>query len=255
MDTNDIYRIAAEQSAIDLNCRADDFFSDKNKVVLSKQDERARKYLKLPHICSIVSYGSCAVASVGDERYAVPVKDLLDRYGTVNIFETPDVLSLDRFFAQYDAGVCFMAEYFLPQGTSDEPEIGYETKWLCQSDFKDLYLPEWSNALCSNRKELDVLGIGAYDNGKMAAFAACSADCENMWQIGIDVLPQYRGQGLSTALTVRLKNEILRRGKVPFYCAAWSNIRSVRNAISSGFRPAWVEIEVKSNQFIAGLSK
>ena len=40
------------------------------------------------------------------------------------------------------------------------------------------------------------------------------------------------------------------RGKVPFYCAAWSNIRSVRTAIRSGFRPAWVELTVKRREFV-----
>ena len=62
----------------------------------------------------------------------------------------------------------------------------------------------------------------------------------------MDVLPEYRRQGIASALTSRLALEILRRGKVPFYCAAWSNLRSVRNAIASGFRPAWVELTAKS---------
>ena len=30
-----------------------------------------------------------------------------------------------------------------------------------------LYLPEWSNALCKDRSHLDMLGIGAYDNGRL----------------------------------------------------------------------------------------
>ncbi|NLE08601.1 MAG: GNAT family N-acetyltransferase, partial [Dehalococcoidales bacterium] len=64
--------------------------------------------------------------------------------------------------------------------------------------------------------------------------------------IGIDVLPDYRRQGIASALTSRLALEILDHGKVPFYCAAWSNIGSVRNAIKSGFRPAWVEMTAKS---------
>jgi predicted GNAT family acetyltransferase len=66
-----------------------------------------------------------------------------------------------------------------------------------------------------------------------------------MWQIGIDVLPAYRRQGVASALTARLALECLARDKVPFYCAAWSNVRSVRNAIKSGFRPAWVELTAK----------
>ena len=71
------------------------------------------------------------------------------------------------------------------------------------------------------------------------------ADFDSMWQIGIDVLPEYRQKGIASALTSRLVVETLARGKVPFYCCAWSNIKSARNAIKSGFRPAWVEMTVK----------
>lgn len=72
-----------------------------------------------------------------------------------------------------------------------------------------------------------------------------------MWQIGIDVRKEYRRQGIAGALTSRLAVEILNKDKVPFYCAAWSNLPSVRNAIRSGFRPAWVELTAKSEEFVA----
>ena len=68
----------------------------------------------------------------------------------------------------------------------------------------------------------------------MIGFAACSADCDEMWQIGIDVLPEYRQKWIASALTGKLAKEILNRGMVPFYCSAWSNIRSARNAAKSG---------------------
>lgn len=67
-----------------------------------------------------------------------------------------------------------------------------------------------------------------------------------MWQIGVDVLPEYRRQGLASALTSRLATEILNKGIVPFYCCAWSNIGSIRNAFASGFRPAWVQVTAKT---------
>ena len=71
-----------------------------------------------------------------------------------------------------------------------------------------------------------------------------------MWQIGIDVLPAYRRQGIAASLTGRLAAEILQRGRVPFYCSAWSNIPSVRNAIKSGFIPAWVEMTAKPAEVV-----
>lgn len=121
---------------------------------------------------------------------------------------------------------------------------------LEQPDFRDLYIPQFSNALCETRKELDVLGVGAYKEDRLVGLAACSADCDSMWQIGIDVLPEERRKGIASALTSRLAIEILHRGKVPFYCCAWSNIRSARTAIKSGFRPAWVEMTVKPKEFV-----
>lgn len=55
---------------------------------------------------------------------------------------------------------------------------------------------------------------------------------------------------MAAALTSTLALEIIERGKVPFYCCAWSNIKSARNAIKSGFRPAWVELTVKEKEFV-----
>ena len=89
--------------------------------------------------------------------------------------------------------------------------------------------------MCEARKELDVLGVGAYDNGKLIGLAGCSADCDDMWQIGVDVLPEYRRKGIASALTSNLAVEIIERGKVPFYCCAWSNIRSAKNCDTKRF--------------------
>ena len=51
------------------------------------------------------------------------------------------------------------------------------------------------------------------------------------------------------------KGEIIERGKVPFYCCAWSNIRSAKNAIRSGFMPAWVEMTVKPASMVAEMNQ
>jgi GNAT superfamily N-acetyltransferase len=76
-----------------------------------------------------------------------------------------------------------------------------------------------------------------------------------MYQIGVDVLPEYRQRGIASALTSRLAIEILKMDKVPFYCAAWCNLRSVRNAIKCGFRPAWVELTAREIDFINELNR
>lgn len=95
-----------------------------------------------------------------------------------------------------------------------------------------------------------MMGVGAYDGEKLIGLAGASADCEEMYQIGIDVLPEYRRRGIASALTSQLALEILNLGKVPFYCAAWCNLASVRNAIKCGFGPAWVEMTARTKEFV-----
>lgn len=255
MTNKEIFHIAMEQSARDCNCSAADFLKEENVVVTSEKASQARRYLELPFSCNLVSYGSNIVASV-QELYREVVTQYIQSYPVEHCFETPNLHMLNEALLPMGQKICFMAEYFLPDVTKlEEKDCAYECRVLEQPDFKELYLPEWSNALCEKRKELDVLGVGAYDKGKLIALAACSADCEEMWQIGIDVLPEYRRQGLAAALTSKLALEILTRGKVPFYCAAWSNIKSVRNAIKCGFKPAWVEMTAKSVAFVQEMNR
>lgn len=241
MTNQEILEIALRQSAIDMGCAPADFLCGENRVVESRPHPQARKYLNLPFFCDMVSYGTNIVASV-DPRIAGFITDYMGRGSAAHCFETPKIHQLSEEFRQYGKSVCFMGEFFLPDRELRPLPCAYETRVLTQEDFTPLYTPEWSNALCEKRKQLDVLGVGAYDGGRLVGLAGCSADCDTMWQIGIDVLPGYRRRGIAAALTSRLAAEVFARGKVPFYCAAWSNLPSVRNALKSGFRPAWVEL-------------
>ena len=254
MTDKEILKLAMAQSALELGAEAEDFEKSENVTVISKKAEGARKYLQLPFSCQIVSYGNNAVASVSKEFYSL-TRSYLDKYPAAHIFETPNLHVLNEALLPLGQKICFMAEYFLPDlRVLKALDCDYELRFLSPKDFSCLYLPRWSNALCEKRKELDVLGIGAYFKGELVGLAACSADCDTMWQIGIDVLPQHRRRGIASALTSRLAIEILNRGKVPFYCAAWCNLKSVGNAIKSGFRPAWVEMTAKAQKTVDGMN-
>ena len=250
MTNEEILKIALAQSATDAGCTPEDFLKPENVVVHSTVHPDARKYLKLPFDCNLISYGTNIVASASEDcRDAVTA--YINRFSIEHCFETPNLHVLNDAMEKLGKRVCFMAEYFLPDVDALKAlDCPYELRVLNKEDFADLYLPQWSNALCADRAHLDVLGVGAYDGDKLIGLAGCSADCDTMWQIGVDVLPEYRKQGVASAVTSHLAVEILNRGKVPFYCAAWSNVKSVRNAIRCGFRPAWVELTVKNREFV-----
>ncbi len=249
-----VLRAAMEQSAADSGCAAEDFLKSEPVVVPSKKNPAARKYLDLPFFCDLTSYGNNVVASAA-EVFFPHVSAYLKKYPAEHCFETPNMRALETALNPFGMGICFMAEYFLP--STNFPVIGsaFETRVLEKEDFDGLYLSEWSNALCEKRKNLDALAVGAYENGRLVALAGASADCETMWQIGVDVLPGARRRGAGAAVVSALAKEIVARGKIPFYCAAWSNLRSVKTALKCGFEPAWVQLTAKPLGFIEELNR
>ena len=254
LNKEEIWRVAMEQSSRDLNCAPEDFLKTVPVLTPGGLSARAKRYYQAPLPLNFVSYGSNVVCSVLEE-YREIAAEYINRFQFYRCFETPALHWLDERLFPLGLKVCFMAEYQLPDPDKVRAlPCAYPLRVLEQKDFAGLYLPEWHNALCEQRKELDVLGVGAYDGDTLIGLAGCSADAEEMWQIGVDVLPAYRRQGIAAALTSRLAVESLDRGKVPFYCSAWSNLLSVRNALRCGFTPAWVEMTVKPLHIVSEIS-
>ena len=249
MTAREILAIAMRQSARDCACSEEDFRRDRNVVVESKKAEGTSRFLEAPQICALFSYGSNIVASCRADLVPEVTEFVNGHESVYRCFDTPGLYELNRILEKAGARVDWMHNFYLPdpeQVYGTELPCPYETREMHPEDFTGLYaeergqgVPKWGNALSHARKELDVLGVGAFDGGELIGLAACSADCPEMWQIGIDVLPEYRQKGIASALTNRLARAILERGKAPFYAAAWANVRSVKNGLRSGFRPAW----------------
>lgn len=83
-----IYNTALAQSAVDLGCSPDDFIKNENTVVPSRRHYGARKYLSLPFVCNLVTYGAGVVASVTPELENV-IRSYTDRFHGYRCFETP----------------------------------------------------------------------------------------------------------------------------------------------------------------------
>ncbi len=61
-----------------------------------------------------------------------------------------------------------------------------------------------------------------------------------MWSIGIDVLPEYRNNGLAAYLVNALTFEILQQEIVRVYSTTSSNIASQKVGYRAGYMPAWM---------------
>ena len=122
MTNKEIFNIAMQQSAYDLNAKASDFLMDTNVFVKSEIGSLAKKYYKEPIACNFVSYGNNIVASVKDE-YREIVEMYLSKYEFYHCFETPNMHWLDERMKENGYRVCFMAEYFLPDVNTNWQEV------------------------------------------------------------------------------------------------------------------------------------
>ena len=162
MTNRDMLGIAMEQSAEDMGCGAADFLSDTNVVVPFQLGAKAKKYYRLPIGGNFVSYSNNVVAEATEELFDI-VQEYVSRFDFYHCFETPNMHWLNRRLEPLGQTVCFMAEYYLPDlDRLREFPCSYALRVLEKGDLETLYVPEWSNALCRDRKELDVLGVGAY---------------------------------------------------------------------------------------------
>lgn len=135
----EIMQIAMKQSAVDANCKVEDFCKKENVVVVSEKHAQARKYLQLPFECNLISYGNNIVASTKEE-YREIVGLYINKYPVEHCFETPNMHVLNDEMQKQDLRICFMAEYFLPDVNHlQKRNCDYELRTLKQKDFADLY--------------------------------------------------------------------------------------------------------------------
>lgn len=158
--------------------------------------------------------------------------------------------SLDREIQKYDKEIFDTHIYFLPSVERTDERAEHEVRWFEEAELEQFREDNRFNkyALSFSPTQPDVLAVAAYDKNEIIGMAGCSADGEYLWQIGVDVCPEYAGKGLGRDLVTLLKKEILARGKTPYYGTAESHAVSRNIAIGSGFLPAWCEITVRSKQ-------
>ena len=84
-------------------------------------------------------------------------------------------------------------------------------------------------------------GFAAVDGtGEPLAVAGIWRQGTRRDEIGVDVRRDARGMGLARVVVIRATQDILGRGRVPYYSIGATNVRSHRNALSCGFLPVYM---------------
>ena len=127
------------------------------------------------------------------------------------LFEHHNLMELEEELSKYGQRLGQSHHMFLPKARMEEVDAPFAVQWFEPEDIQTWCgRDEFPNALCDCFKpeRPDVLAAGAMYGGQMVGLAGCSADTKLFWQIGIDVLPEWRGKGIATMLVKLLKNEV-----------------------------------------------
>ena len=242
----------ANQLALDYNCTPEEVLGSKNIISLRESLLGRRIFRSDDSFIKICSVGGKLIISCEEPIYEWCQNTYQDMDAAwFSLF--PNLKKLDDTIRTFGHTITDCHHYYLPErkvevrlpgltASEEKPTlVWYEKEDLEQFRGDKRFL----NALSFISESPDMLAVTAVENGEILGMAGASADSDLFWQIGIDVTNAGRGRGIGTYLTILLREEILRRDKVPFYGTAETHIKSQRVGVQAGFVPAWAEIYTK----------
>lgn len=227
---------------MDLSCTVDDLRSGAPVVNEYRTLPGRRVYDSDGCMLSLINWREKPVAAV--QPALLPwCREHIPQLSGTWMFEAENLRDISAALAAVGCRIGDMHLYFLPDASAPETGPLFPVRRYEQADLSAFDGDErFGEAFAFDERHPDVLAFAAFDGEQIMGMAGASADGAELWQIGIDVLPAYRGRGVGANLTALLKDEILRRGKVPFYGTCASHIASQCVARAAGFRPAWVSL-------------
>ncbi len=221
MNKKEIVDKIKQYLADNYNCDATDL--DKKGLNIIKNNETNKLKMLL--------FYDLVLVSSSEDLYNL-VKDKLSNKNVYEIFEFPLV---------YGQSI-----YYIPdlKRISKQDELpGFKFK-LFDGNADEIGIKEgFENAITFNEDGKCISNIAyiAYSNNKIVGIAGADKINEDIWEVGIEVLPEYRKGGLANILSQNLTIKILEKGIVPIWCASSTNIGSQAVASRSNYIPLWVE--------------
>ena len=233
--------------SIDLNCSQSDLNSGHTVIREALKLEGRRCFpFRFPSI-TVVTMGNgtviCCDASRltwAKEHLGAMTRDELFSPATIAMIETfvqrngQSLAGPDLKFVCARSTLC---RYGSPNGVCID--------LLQDEEVRKLYnVPGFTHALQyrANTDRPDIIACIARFDGQVVGIAGASADCDSLWQIGIDVVEYVRGRGIGKALLAHLTQAVFDAGQIPYYSTVSSNIASRSIAFKVGYWPVWVEM-------------
>ncbi len=211
-------------------------------AVFSPHPDR-RQYMEILPCLLKIAVVNGKLLFTGREDIVARCRELYAHANAPWFMEARNLAALNRELAAFGACIrharpFFTADTALPVGSRDFTIQRYTPETIVQFRDDDRF----GDAYGFCEAAPDVLGVAAIRDGEILGMAGASADSPHLWQIGINVLPEFRGQSIAAMLVGLIRNDILAAGRLPYYGTSISHLESQRVALRAGFLPAWFEL-------------
>lgn len=240
----DYRKIMYEQLARDFSARAEDFQGAGNLFVRKNYSDGRRIYRSDRCLLKLLSVDGTGVIASESDALLGWMKANSDGYAAW-FSEVENLVRIDARLHEYGHHLADAHHYCIPDRHADSLVLTEvcDVRWFERDELEQFRGDRrFDQSLAWSETTPDMLLIVGYDkDGEIIGSAGASADSPTMWQVGVKTEFAVRGKGIGSYLIWRLKNEVLRRGFMPFYGTAESHIESQKVAYRSGFIPAWWE--------------
>ena len=242
MTHNEIINTAKVQLLRDFSCTEADFAAKDTIINKNIPFEGRRIYKSDGCFVKILCFMGKIIVSC-DENMIPFFENWLRGKTSAWLFQYDKLKELERELNKHGHTIADIHEYYLPTGNADTKPMNYALRWFDQQSIFQFETDDRiTESFAFDKNHPDMIAVGAYDGENLMGMAGASCDGEDLWQIGIDVFPPYKGRGIGSNLTRELKEAILAKNKVPFYGTVQSHMISKSVAIKAGFMPAWSEL-------------
>jgi GNAT superfamily N-acetyltransferase len=247
LNTESALKIVKKVLAADFACSESDFDREGVFIYEAREIEGARRFPIRKKALNIATMGKGVVVSCTPDRLEWAKENLSNRSKDEIFSESTTSLIAEYIAADNqiirspDLKYICVPGRFLPYSPTEDVKLtalGYE-EIKHYFETQEFY---YAIGERDNPEKIHEIAVSAVCNGKVAGIAAASEDCDEMYQVGVSVLAEYRNKGIGRAVVGKVTEMIFDMGKLPYYSTWASNIASRRLNISLGYFPAWIEL-------------
>lgn len=242
MDKRTLWSIIYKQLRDDFNASVAQLVRKEVSIVPYEEQSARRQYHEKSYPLRGVSLPAGGVLSVAPSMVEEFEKAFEGMESSV-IFNAPHLRKMEGILRKHGHQIEEMHHVFLPEKPIPLIEVDFSTRWFGKEDLEEFRGDKrFPNALTFQPNCPDEIAVAAVVRGEIVGLAGASSDCEDLWQIGVDVLPQHGGRQIAMGLVTLLRQRVEEMEKVPIYGTCTSHIISQKIAVSCGFTPGWVEL-------------